>query len=334
MDLESFEKVLWLYVQTTKLEKLGKHEIDNLTIIERQFIVGASQKLLAHAFTGLAIARNPNIKLTHQDCTHVGLDFASLIVVSRATVETYSVLYLTSLYPDPNWRSLMQKHFKTKGLTNRSKFTAYHPDQFEKQQHERRIIDQLEFEIKALEQKLGATDREYTKIKYQLRLAGFGEQTIEEMYGLFSDYAHGGYLSALQIGQCNDEAELIFRNHGLAWIATALALTVKSFSMRFPTIRAIVDGNSQFLHDMQFFSALARMKELEKCKGLFKQKESTNFKIVHWTIDGHPENLAGNYTQETFSNLDDAMAKFSTLPEVESYLVPCPTGLIQIPSWC
>ena len=64
MDLDSFEKVLWLYIEATDLKKLDKFEYGNLTDVERQFILGLREKLLAHALTGLAIARNPSINLT------------------------------------------------------------------------------------------------------------------------------------------------------------------------------------------------------------------------------------------------------------------------------
>ena len=202
IELSKFEQVLQLYRACLEaIARMNGPEWQVLPDVERQYIEGGAKKLVAHAFTGLAIAREPTTKFTVEEIGFSGPDPASMLVVSRAAVETFSALYLSALNPDNSWRGLMQKHFAKDGLERRAKFTAYREDQFEKQKREIQKVEDLNGEIYLLETSLGiqATDKngkrkhqqDYGKVIEQLRRAGFGQQTIVEMYGLFSQYAHG-----------------------------------------------------------------------------------------------------------------------------------------------
>jgi hypothetical protein len=344
IDLDKFEQVLQLYLACWEaITHINGAEWQALPDVERQYIDGATKKLLAHAFTGLAIAREPTTKFTVGEIGFGRPDPASMVVVSRATVETFSALYLAALNPDDGWRDLMQKHLAKDGLERRTKFTAYLEDQFDKQKDEIKKVEQLMRQIDILEAHLGiqTTDKngkrkhqqDYEKVVEKLRRSGFGQQTIVEMYGLFSQYAHGGYLSILQVGQGNEEALRGQLRHGLMWITVALALTVKGFGTRFPVVKAAVDGDLQFTRDMLFFSDLANMKDFGERKGLFSCEDSTEWEVVQWVWDTHPELVSEPGQRHRFPNRVDAENMFLKLPGIEGFLHRCPKNLRQVAAW-
>ena len=117
------------------------------------------------------------------------------------------------------------------------------------------------------------------------------------------------------------------------WIAVALALTAKGFGARFPVVKTALDGNSQFIHDMLFFSDLANTKDFGERKGLFTCENSTEWEVVEWKWDSHPDVVPYPGQCHRFSNRIDAENKFLSLSGIEGFLHRCPRNLKQVAAW-
>ncbi len=326
MEIREYERLLELYIEVIKKLnglKLGKPQ-------ERQFLDGLVKKLLEHLFAILNLARKPNTVLLNKKYTFSDFHSPSMLVISRAIIETYSVLYHTILSVKPTDRELAQTFFELDSLKRRIQFGVYKDQHIQKQKVEMGKVTQLEAKLDKLKSVHGIFP---TKVIEQLENAGLGRQTVYEMYSLFSNYVHGGYLSALQIGQVNERELEEFARKSITWSGIAIALTLIGIGRRFPQARKIVEEKNENANLILMCYSLSSQGDFGDRKGFFENSKTGKCHVLTWLWDVSQGALKHSIKDNVFKNKKEALGAMKSIHYKESYLEYPPHQLIQRISW-
>ncbi len=333
IDIQRYERMLHCYIVVAdQIKNFDQRTMQQLSDTEKQFIDGSSKKLLSHALTALNIAREPEILLSKSDMSFNEPDDTSLLVIARATLETYSTLYLSVFHPDVELRNLMEKFFKFDSLKWRIDLNTFDDADSDKQSNDTKIVDKLDTERTTLASTLLAKNphyQNYDKKYKQLNLSGIGKNSVSHIYSSLSQHAHGNYLASLQVAQATEIDSRDRIRFGLSVIGMSLALTLKALGTRFIYIQRILENEPSLINTILFHIFLANASDFGERKGLFFNIDSGNFKIISWIgsynpNDHHPTAIPFEYkTLGQFDNFNEAQLSFKDILGVEEFFVDC-----------
>jgi len=280
MSVKRFERVLGLYcgaIQTLKETQLTDP-------VESQYLNGAIGMLL-NAAAALELAREPQTVFGNQPQFQVTAPLAiPLSVIARAAIESYNALFHTVLNPDANLRETMKLFFCVDGLRRRNQYTAYNSEHQEQQRDEIQEMHRLQALLD------GRNPPPIKLIKDQLPCAGFGVQTVLELYAVLSQYAHGGYIAVLQAGQMNDDQLRGDLRTNLTFVALALTMTLRHLGDRFQAVRDHIDADEWGVNELFLLNHLARCNDHGQRKGLLIERDKLKRgRVIVWEAETHPD---------------------------------------------
>ena len=144
-------------------------------------------------------------------------DFASSAVLARSAFETFLTFHFVFVAPTtPDERHLRYLVWRLGGLLDRQRFTPTSEEGRQCLKREAAVIDSLRREIEenpAYRHLPKSRQEDARKGRWKFGnswvnlavLAGSSQRYFVGLYAYLSSYAHSGYLSALQIGQAQDQ---------------------------------------------------------------------------------------------------------------------------------
>jgi len=180
-------------------------------------------------------------------------DFPSVTVLARSVLETYLTMFEVFFEPT-NDDELKFSHalWQLSGFAIREKFPISDPEYQKQAADFQREIEAMRDRIKSTEKfKSLSSGEQRTVLKgkrkrdwTRARAAGFGEQTIRQIYSYQSAYVHADGLSGAQIVSlptAQDQIEFIEMQMRIVMIV--LSKMIIQYAKKFPESRAICDGN-------------------------------------------------------------------------------------------
>ncbi len=242
-----YKHTLELYHRS--VQSLRGHQF---SVDQFDFWNGLTGKIIAHATTIFLLTKGTKLnELTFN--VDFG-DSASVIVLARANIEAYATLYYlfldTTISDDE--RTFRFAYEQMRGLLVRQ--TVDTPEVRVKRQQEQVLINRLyqTIENTQIVRNLQSTKtiRQIQRGRYQhisktemIIRSGFSELNARFIYDYLSDYTHSGYLSSLQFGQANAATKQDhYMELGMGLTAITLALSVRSLSIVFPSVRGSING--------------------------------------------------------------------------------------------
>jgi hypothetical protein len=183
-------------------------------------------------------------------------DFASSAILARTAMETYLTFYFIFIAPTSD----DERHFRFQvwrlgGLLDRQRFTPTSEEGRERLKQEALQIEHLRNQIQdnpAYAQLPAKRQEDARKGKWKFGnswvdlavVAGSSQRYFVSLYAYLSSYAHSGYLSALQIGQAQDEQV----QYQLCEIYIGVGLTIMShflvgYSSFFSPVQELIAAN-------------------------------------------------------------------------------------------
>jgi hypothetical protein len=195
-------------------------------------------------------------------------DFASVIVLTRAALETFLTLFEVFFEPTTEDEFEFNHAFwQLAGFVVREGFIPSDPalkSQIPKLQRE---IDEMRTRIqktkkfrslKRGEQKnvlKGKRKRDWTSLA---KAVGFGEQTIRRMYSYYSGYVHADGLSGIQVVTVKTAPEQIeFIEGNMYTVMILLSKMIIEYAKRFPEAEAVCDKNPDAFFQAEIWSGAA-----------------------------------------------------------------------------
>lgn len=181
-------------------------------------------------------------------------DFPSVTVLARSVLETYVTMFEVFFEPT-NDDELKFSHalWQLSGFAIREKFPISDPEYQKQAADFQREIEAMRDRIKSTEKfKSLSSGEQRTVLKGKrkrdwtstARAAGFGEQTIRQIYSYQSAYVHADGLSGAQIVSlptAQDQIEFIEMQMRIVMIVLSKVIT--QYAKMFPESRATCDGN-------------------------------------------------------------------------------------------
>lgn len=222
----------YILIESSEILTLGSREIHFDALISRSIEIGnltagkpieeclyyaegLSQKIINHILTvkklydGYQVYQNGNI-------FYPVLDFASIMVLTRAALETYLALnYVFIAKNDEPLRGFRFLCWDLAGFIERSNFKAKAEEHVIRKENERISIENLKIKISddpifkslspSAQKKALNGDWRLNNGWRDLALnAGFGENYFKQLYKLLCNYAHASRLSVIQIQQSKE----------------------------------------------------------------------------------------------------------------------------------
>jgi hypothetical protein len=197
-------------------------------------------------------------------------DFASTAVLTRAALETYLTLFEVFFEPATDDEfEFSHALWQLSGFVIRENFAISDPAfrqqvaDSQKQIQEMRTRLQRTKKFNALkpgEQKNvleGKRKRDWTNLA---RAAGFGEQTIRQMYAYYSGYVHADGLSGVQIvGAQSAKDQTAYIEIHMTTLMIVLSKLVIQYAAKFPEAKAVCDNNPSVFYRVQVLSGAANL---------------------------------------------------------------------------
>lgn len=183
------------------------------------------------------------------------VDHASVKVVARAALETYLVFFYLYGNPDQSLCEFRHKTWCLGGLVDRQQFHVSTEQGHEVLAREKKAIEELMCKIESSPLIHTYTKRqrkELLKGKWRIGndwadlgvCAGFHEKYFRNIYGYLCGYSHSSYLSALQVGQAQSNADQQILTQSILGIGVVLmAHFAFTYSAAFNTARAVLYAN-------------------------------------------------------------------------------------------
>lgn len=195
-------------------------------------------------------------------------DFVSVIVLTRAALETFFTLF--EVFFEPTTEDEFEFNhalWQLAGFIIREDFDPSDPAlksqvanlQKEIQEMRNRIQKTKKFRsLKPREQKQvlkGKRKRDWTSLA---KAAGFGEQTTRRMYGYYSGYVHADGLSGVQIMTAKTPQEQIeFIEANMRTVMIVLSKMIIEYANKFPEAKAVCDKDPDAFFQAEVWSGAA-----------------------------------------------------------------------------
>lgn len=236
----------------------GKQETDDRQFIGEQL----AAKIFLHAATIQYLRNGSNITLkAYPDGSHV-VDFASILVITRAILETYLNLFEIFFEPQNDdefeyryavyqLRGLKVPEITTQNNSNaNSQSVDFTLKIQQRNNHSETLRDRIQrtSHFKALDtnqqnQSLNGSIFPKRNREEIAKQAGFGKKTFQKIYVYLSGYTHGDSLSILQIKDAlSDEQKGHFIELSIELIMVVLSHLIRNYAERFPEARAVFDA--------------------------------------------------------------------------------------------
>ena len=315
IKLEDYERILGIYIEATDLLKGLKFS----SRIKGQLFIGLTYKLAQHAWTANYLAKKTVVKVGFDGNFY---DSSSTLVIARAAIETYATLY-TNLFMNevPDERKFRLLYYEWRGLKGRQRFSATHPAIIAKKTDEASKMVEIEGKIRSTAKFRSLKphrqvnlfkNNDFFSISESIEASGFGEATRLEMYSLLSDYAHGGYISSLQIGQSEYDTRKEHLYLGLLWIAVVLSMTIRMLAPFYAEIRDYLNIHPKRRRSIFFYSDLARAHDTqEMCALLSSNAKPKSYRVISWSFD--PNGAVNTMKDTIFPRYDLARTEFMSI---------------------
>jgi hypothetical protein len=224
-------------------------------------------KLFFHAATIYLLCQGTKVPVPYSVGGSNFYDFPSVIVLARAALETYLTMF--EVFFEPATEDEFEfKHalWQLSGFVLREKFVATAPtpqsqinNQVEIQKMRDRLRNTKTFtSLKSSEQKSvlkGIRKRNWESIA---KAAGFGEQTIRQIYSYQSGYVHADGLSGTQIFSLQTAKEQIeFIEINMRTVMIVLSKMIIQYAKKFPEAEVICRENPDTFYKAQVWSGAA-----------------------------------------------------------------------------
>ena len=236
----------------------GKKEAD-----ERKFICEKlATKIFLHASTIHHLRSGSNVTLeAYPNGSHV-VDFASILVITRAIFETY--LNLFEIFFEPQNDDEFEYRYavyQLRGLKI-AELTIQNNPMAEGQDVDFILQVQQRFkDIESLKNRIKRTSHFQTLDQNQQKAslegslfpkrnrddlakeAGFGKKSFQQIYAYLSGYTHGDSLSIIQIKDAvSDEEKDSFIRLSMGLVMMVLSHLILNYARKFPQARAVCDA--------------------------------------------------------------------------------------------
>jgi hypothetical protein len=211
-------------------------------------------KLFAHAATIYQLRQGTKISIPYSIQGVFFYDFGSVAVLTRAVIETYLTLFEVFFEPATDDEfEFNHALWQLSGFIIREKFPSSDPN-FEKQ------VSRAQEEIREIKIRLQRTEKFNSLTRKQqkdilkgnrrrdwkkvAKTAGFGHQTVRQMYAYYSGYVHADALSGVQLmGAETAQDQIEFIEIYMHTVMIILAKMVVEYSKKFSEAKAVCDKN-------------------------------------------------------------------------------------------
>jgi hypothetical protein len=192
-------------------------------------------------------------------------DFPSVAVLTRAALETYLTMFEVFFEPATEDEfEFKHAHWLLSGFVLRENFVSLDPSiqsQFTKeiQVMRTRLHKTKKYEsLKPPEQRKISKGKAIRSWKDVAKAAGFGEQTIQQIYAYYSGYVHADGLSATQIVTAKTAQNQIehIEIH-MRTIMIVLSKMILDYAKKFPEAKVACDKNPKTYYRAEILSGAA-----------------------------------------------------------------------------
>lgn len=199
---------------------------------------------------GATVNCSNGLKLSH-------IDHGSVIVVTRAAVETYLVWHYIYGQSDRALAHFRYMTWRLAGLMERQNHHIVLPEAIVKRNAEKPFVDKLRADILASKFFGAFSSRQQKKIldgDWKIAVstgdlavsAGIHGTYFKNMYGYLCSYSHASYVSAMQTGEAKDLEELVQLTRAILGIGVVvMAHFACNYPNQFPEAAAVFAADSE-----------------------------------------------------------------------------------------
>jgi hypothetical protein len=225
-------------------------------------------KLFYHAATIYQLRQGTKTPVPYSEKGSFFYDFPSVAVLTRAALETYLAMFEVFFEPATDDEfEFSHALWQLSGFIIREKFPLSDPV-FQNQ------VTKSQQEIQEMRERLRHTEK-FSSLKHGeqedvlkgkrrrnwaslARAAGFGEQTIRQIYSYHSGYVHADGLSGTQIVSLKTAQDQIeFIEAHMHTVMIVLSKMILQYAEKFPEAKAMFDKNPGTAHIAKVWSGAA-----------------------------------------------------------------------------
>lgn len=219
-------------------------------------------KLFFHAATVYHLRQGTKAPLYSTENGANFYDFASVTIIIRTAFETYLRLFEVFFEPT-NDDEFEFRHalWQLAGFIIRENFIPSDPSLRNQLGNAQEEIHEMRTRIRETETFKTLTDGQQKQVLKGRRVrawrdvakaAGFGEQTIRQMYAYYSGYVHSDALSAVQVidaKTANEQIEYI--DSHMRTLMIVMSKMIVDYANKFPETREVCDKNPQVFYQAE-----------------------------------------------------------------------------------
>ena len=249
---ETYNKLASLIVEVIESQQGEKLKKDQRLYYAESLAV----KMFRHLASMRQIADGLTMTFPSAKFSHI--DHSSVMLLARATVETYLTFFY--VFVDPATENQQKFRFKAwmlAGLIDRQKIYSINKEGNDVQKSEAKMIKTLKDDLVNLEHFIALDEKEKGMIlkgNWKMRnswgslasIAGFNDTYFKNIYSYMCGYAHSSYISILQISQ----ARSIEDQKGLSNIMLSVGVVIMShflftYASLFNNAKVALDNNPE-----------------------------------------------------------------------------------------
>jgi len=184
-------------------------------------------------------------------------DFASIGVLTRATLETYLIMFEVFFEPTTDDdREFQHALWLLSGFVIREKSTPPEAIGRDRIAQSQREIEQMRDRIRNTSKFASLSDKQKRRVldgkreprsrQERLQAAGFGAETFQQSYGYLSGYVHADGLSGAQIIQAETkQAQLAYIQGAMHIVMAVMAKMILQYERHFAPARSVCLANQE-----------------------------------------------------------------------------------------